>query len=148
MKVIVFILCLVPALVFADQRVIVLTDGSRIHGEVVGMNGDAWVIRTQSLGEIEVPSSRIRGMETPGSEPVIAPASGSLSAIESTITGDATLMARIMSLRSDPQVQAVLSDPEVMAAVRSLDFDALRKNPKFQALMNDPEMKATTSGLR
>lgn len=139
----------------ADQRILVLDDGSRIRGDIVGMRGENWIVKTDSLGEIEVPSSRIRSMASPSAPaaasspaPAEQAAGASVNAIESTIAGDPGLMARIMSLQSDPQVQAVLTDPEVMDAVRRFDFEALRNHPKFRALMNDPEVQAITSGLR
>lgn len=140
------------------ERVIELADGSRIRGEIVDIQGDVWVIRSGSLGDVRIESSRIRSVGQPGSATADVPAAGSassgspqseaLGAIRSTISTDPGLMAQIMSLRDDPEVQAVLSDPEVMAAVRSLDFEALRNHPKFKALMNDPRIQSITSGVR
>lgn len=150
MRIIVMLISFWTLSAAAEQRVIELSDGSRIRGEIVSKQGDTWTIRTDALGEVRVDSARIRsiGMSSSTSAPARSAEDGSLGAIKSSIANDAGLMARIMSLQNDPQVRAILSDPEIMSAVRSLDFEALRNNPKFRALMENEEMQSITSNMR
>jgi len=150
-SVILILFCCFPTALFAEERVIELTDGSRIVGEVTGMSGGVYTVRSRALGTIELDSARVHSISRKGTADAAAGTSagaGPLGSIQSTIAQDAGLMAKIMSLRDDPRVQAVLTDPEVMAAVRSLDFETLRHHPKFKALMNDPEVRGITSGLK
>lgn len=149
-------LCFFSLSALAEQRLIELSDGSKIKGEIVSMTGDTWTIRTELLGEVTVDGSRIRGIGSltsgtsapPPAASGPSPQASTLGAIRSSIASDAGLMASIMTLRSDPQVQAILSDPEVMAAIRNLDLEALQSNPKFKALMNNPEVRSITSNLQ
>ena len=147
MRIIVLLFSLWTLAAAAEQRVIELSDGSRIRGEIVSKQGDTWTIRTDALGEVRVDSDRIRSIGRSASAPTGSAESGSLGAIKSSIANDAGLMARIMSLQNDPQVRAILSDPEIMSAVRSLDFEALRNNPKFRSLMENEEMQSITSSI-
>ncbi len=141
-------------------RMIELDDGSRIRGEVVAVEDGIWVIETRSMGVLSIPAARIRGLsdEPSGaginalSESDVSPSGGdapdAINAIRSTIASDVGLMRRILSLRDDPAMQAVLADPEIMAAVQRLDFATLRNHPKFQALLNDPDVRSLASKLR
>lgn len=137
------------AMCHAEERIIQLEDGSRLHGEIVSMEDGRYTIRTRSLGDVTIDAARIRGIVGPGDAPVPgpAPAEGggekrqTVEAIQSDIAASPGLISKIMKLRDDPEMQAVLSDPEVMEAVRSMDFDALASNPKIKALMESPAMK-------
>ena len=50
-------------------------------------------------------------------------------------------MQSIMSLQSDPQIQAVLNDPTIMKAIQEGDFSSLLGNPKIQALESNEHVK-------
>ena len=61
--------------------------------------------------------------------------------LQSSITGDPGMMASILALQNDPDMQAVLSDPELMRAIQSFDLEALQNNPKIQQLMNNSTVR-------
>jgi len=50
-------------------------------------------------------------------------------------------MQSIMSLQSDPQIQAILSDPAIAKAIQEGDFMTLLGNAKIQALENNEHVK-------
>ena len=50
----------------------------------------------------------------------------------------------IMNLQDDPEIQAILQDPEIMKAVNAGDMNALLANPKFSKLMENAKIKAIT----
>ncbi len=50
-------------------------------------------------------------------------------------------MQAIMSLQSDPQVQAILNDPAIMKAVQEGDYMSLLGNSKIQALESNEHLK-------
>ncbi len=129
------------------EKEILLKDGSRIRGEIVSMQNGLYEIRTQSLGTIRLGSRQIHSITSVGPAPdasLAEPAAVSPSTIESiqsSITGSPGVMKSIMELQNDPQMQAVLSDPEIMRAVRNFDLDALAGNPKIQALMKNSRIR-------
>lgn len=137
---------LFAAVTSAEERVIELTDGSRIRGEIVSMENGSYTIRTGSLGTIKLSSSQIKGI-TSASQPPATPSDGSsaqgsaIESLQSRIVNNTELMRRILALQNDPRMQAVLSDPELMQAVQRFDLETLSSSPKIKALMNDPTVK-------
>lgn len=125
----------------AAADVITLTDGSRIQGEVLSMSDGQYQVHTASLGTVSVPKNRVRSIESQtgmGS----SPGTGALESLQSTMTSDQGVMSMILQLQSDPDMQAVLSDPELMRAVQSFDFETLRTHPKIQKLMQNQKVQA------
>ncbi len=54
---------------------------------------------------------------------------------------DPATVQSIMSLQSDPRIQAVLNDPAIMKAIQEGDFSSLMTNPKIQALESNAHVK-------
>lgn len=148
--------------VMAD-RVIVLKDGSRIRGEIVSVENGLYRIDSESLGTIFLGSNQIESIlsasASTASEPAltvhsavgIQSAVGTQSAmqsIQSTIMNNPGIMGTIMELQNDPQIQAVLADPEVMKAIQSFDFEALANNPRIKALMNNSKVRHIQGSLQ
>lgn len=51
-------------------------------------------------------------------------------------------MNSIRALQNDPDMQAILADPEIMQAVQSFDLTALRNNPKIIKLMQNSKIQS------
>lgn len=141
----------------ASEQIITLSDGSRIRGEIVGMQGGKYSIKTNSLGLVQVDAERVASISAadavaaqrqPRAATPASSTSDAVQRIESTLATNPTLLGRILSLESDPDMQAALHDPEVMRAVQSFDLDALMKNPKFQALLSNPRIREIQSGVQ
>ncbi len=134
--------------VFAESE-IVLKDGSRIRGEVLSMQNGLYRIRTESMGTIQLRSREILsitslGVSVPGDSPGTDTAASSQTAVDSiksSIVNSPGVMSTIMALQNDPQMKAILADPEIMRAVQNLDLQALGNHPKIKALMNNPKIK-------
>jgi hypothetical protein len=60
-----------------------------------------------------------------------------VKSFEAQMLSNATVMQRILSLQSDPAVQKILANPELMQAVQALDIDTLLNSPEFRALFNN-----------
>ncbi len=151
----IMLLVVLAGFVSAEERLVQLKDGSQIRGEVVGMMNGEYVIQSTTLGTVKLSSDKIVSITLPGAQPpapAIAPAAGgapsALGSIQASIASDPGLMAKIMSLQQDPQMQAVLGDPEIMSAVQRFDFEALRNNPRFKALMESQNVREITSKLQ
>jgi hypothetical protein len=61
--------------------------------------------------------------------------------LQERMLGDEGIMALIMALQNDPDMQALLADPKVLEAVQSGDFGALLSNPRVKKLLDNPQLK-------
>ena len=61
--------------------------------------------------------------------------------LQSSLAKNPATVQSIMSLQSDPQIQAVLNDPAIIKAIQEGDFTSLLGNPKIQALENNEHVK-------
>ena len=127
------------------EQVIHLKEGSQIHGEVVSMLRGTYSVKTQSMGVIEVASDQVKSI---GGAAAPEPDESTIQSIQSSLMGNQSVMSRILKLQEGPAMQAVLSDPEVMQVVQSMDMQALTKNPKIRALMNSPQMQSIRDVLQ
>ena len=132
-----------------------LKDGSRITGEIQSLDKGVYTIVSPSIGTVHVAQSNIVRIVYSGD--VSNASNGVSSSNKSSAHDDATAhniqqlqaglaqdpatMQSIMSLQSDPQIQAVLNDPAIMKAIQDGDFTSLLANPKIQALENNEHVK-------
>ncbi len=127
---------------------IVLKDGSRINGKVISMQGGTYQVQTPSMGIISLKQSQVQSISQGGvpdaapSEPAFQAGQSAVQSLQSSMSADQGLMSSILQLQSDPDMQAVLNDPEVMRAVQTFDLDALTSNPKIQKLMNNHKVQS------
>jgi hypothetical protein len=162
-KLIFFVLLLaVVSAVSAEPRRILLDDGTTIVGEIIAFKNGSYTIRSTTLGTLTVSDRQVKQISsvssgsstasgtnyarenTPLESGKSALQSGQVQAIQQRLTSDSTMVQRILALQSSPEVQAVLADPEVMAAVQRFDFEALANHPKIKRLMNNQSIQAIT----
>ena len=157
MKIFLFLSLLVSVSVFAGETSeIVLTDGSKIYGEVLSLNNGVYQLKTESLGVIEIPSSRVRLIRVRSDQielPKTSSGSGSslslesgtvqsdIETLKSSILNNSEVMGMILSLQDDPAIQKILADPAIMEAVNSGDIGAFISNPKILEIMNHPRIQ-------
>ena len=133
---------------FAEMEII-LKDGSRIRGEVLSMQNGLYEVRAESIGTIQLGSSQIQSMTTiavpiPGdssSADTSVSSQSAVDSIKSSIMNSPGVMSILMALQNDPQMKAVLADPEIMRAVQNLDLQTLSNNPKIKALIDNAKIK-------
>jgi hypothetical protein len=117
--------------------------------EVVSLQSGSYRIKTDSLGVITLQQHQVKSIShgavsTQPSASLNSMKQASQSAVQSlqsSITSDPGMMASILALQNDPDMQAVLSDPELMRAIQSFDLEALQNNPKIQQLMNNSTVR-------
>lgn len=162
MKILVMIAALLVAVgASGAERIITLTDGSTIKGNVVSLQNDTFVVKTL-LGTLDIKASQIVSMSRPGNRkkkaaPTItrdatkrdtaAAGRRAIASIQKGIAGNTSLMRDLLQLQNDPQMKAVLSDPTLMKEVKDLDLSKLAKDPRIQALMNNPAVRDIQSGV-
>ena len=146
---------------WAQPSRILLEDGTEIVGELVSLQNGSYTIHSKALGTLKISEhqvSRISSMGASAPRVSAAPLSpvesatsvmdtSAVQSIQQRIMGDSTMMQQIMSLQSSPDMQAVLSDPEIMAAIRRLDFDSLTNNPKIRKLMQNRDVQAISGSV-
>jgi len=159
------ILSLLSANLGVAAETIHLNDGTALRGEIVQFQGGKYEIRTQTLGRLSIDEYDIASIEyndqnhsssigklhsersqqrEAKQESVASPAAGDIQRLQLDIAGNGELMRSISSLQTDPQIQAILQDQEIMQAILRYDLATLQSNPKFMRLMNNPSIKAIT----
>ena len=125
-----------------------LTDGSVMNVEVISMHDGVYTFKSPSLGEFSVNAKQVQSISSssmPASQ--TGSANTNLNQLQSTLMANPETKNLITGLKNDPDMQAVLSDPEIMKAIQSRDFTALANNPKFQKLMNNPKIKQISGSV-
>jgi hypothetical protein len=149
--------CLAAALLgFASgvlaSPTIELKDGSRIEGEIQGIENGMYTVVSPSLGTVHVAQSNIVRIVYSGDTSNKVDSAGKSSARDEALTRDIqqvqTRLAQdpaavqsIMGMQSDPQIQAILSDPAIAKAIQEGDYQSLMGNPKIQALESNEYVK-------
>jgi len=136
-----------------ESSVVELKDGSIISGEVVSFDGSTWIIQSASMGRLEIEAAKvvsIRSQTTKSRQPTTGASTGNqvdmdqMQSMQQSIMANEQLMTMIMTLQNDPEVQAILQDPDIMKAVEAGDMNALLANPKFMRLMENAKIKEIT----
>lgn len=125
----------------AESR-IELVDGTAINGDVVSASDGSYIIRSTTLGRIEVPETSIRSIRPSGGNGSAPTFNAEFQSIQQQIASSPELMQMVTVLMSDPELQAALNDPELMQLVMSGNFDALRNDPRILRLLSNPSMQA------
>jgi hypothetical protein len=146
----------------SELREITLDDGSSIVGELISVENGRYTIKTKSLGTLTLGSRQVKSITqlrgSTGSHAATADMKGasinstssgsvasSVQKIQSSITSNTSLMSAIMQMQSNPEMQAVLSDPALMQAIQSFDIEAIQNHPKIIRLMQSREMQQIQS---
>jgi hypothetical protein len=138
-------------------RVIELSDGSRISGDIVDYSNGTYTIESESLGRLLLDDAQIRSIrfEFPGSERAeglhsTLPAPAALSQLEQIrhrIMSNPDVLAQVMSLQQDPDLLTILNDPQIMQAVMSGQIGVLQNNPKINQLESNPTVQSIMRSL-
>lgn len=137
--------------------IIELKDGSRIQGEIQSIQNGDYTIVSPSIGTVHITQSNIVRITYDGSGETPDPAATDTSGndqrsteaqqLQAQLVQDPEAMKSILSLQADPQIQALLNDPQIMQAIARGDYASLLANPKIQALDNDPQLKKVLRDL-
>lgn len=126
----------------AAAETLTLNDGTIIHGEIESLRGDVYTVRTSALGTVQVRKENVRRIEqTHESTPTAAPDPSEALAVQTRLLQDPALLSMIQALQSDPDVQAVLADPEIMNAVLSGNIGVLMNHPRIIALTDNAKIR-------
>jgi len=125
-----------------------LKDGSRIQGEIQGLENGVYTVRSATLGTVHLKQSDIARIDYDGSGASRASTKSSnddltrnILQMQTSLAQDPDLMKSIVSLQDDPQIQAILNDPAIVRAVQEGDYSSLLANPKIKALESNTHLK-------
>jgi len=141
-----------PDWVSADAaRVIELSDGSRISGVIIDYGNETYTIQSETLGRLQLRDAQIRSIHSPSQtserDESLAPASSDpatlsqLEHIQSRIMAEPELLSLVMSLQQDPDIIAILNDPQIMQAIMSGQITTLQNHPKFHQMETNPAIQ-------
>jgi hypothetical protein len=149
------------------QQVITLKDSSVIRAQVTEMSGGFYFVKSPALGDMKIPTGEVVSIHneaaatpstgapatnaanpsdpvaphpTPGAaglEPLRSALSSKVQDLVSTRDG----MKAIMDFSRNPDVKAVMNDPQVMQAIQAGDYNALMQSPAMKALLDNPQTK-------
>jgi 2',3'-cyclic-nucleotide 2'-phosphodiesterase (5'-nucleotidase family) len=140
------------------EKVITLKDGTSVKGRVVGLDQGAYVIESETLGQMKIDENKIVSINNPNMPTMAAVAETNpnpaaqqalsnnyqenMSQLQSQIMGNPELMKDIGDLANDPEILQLLSDPALLQAAQDKNAQAMQKNPKTYELMNNPKIKS------
>lgn len=64
-----------------------------------------------------------------------------LEELKERMLNDDGTMALIRKMQNDPEMQALLSNPEILRAIQAMDIGTLMNNPDFMKLLNNPRVQ-------
>jgi hypothetical protein len=129
-----------------------LKDGSRIQGDIQGIDNGVYTVISPSIGTVRIAQSNIVRIVYSGdasdapAAPGKAPArddtlSRDIQQVQASLAQDPATLQSIMALQSDPQIQAVLSDPAIAKAIQEGDYASLLGNAKIQSLQSNEHLQ-------
>ena len=147
-----FAVLITPHGVSADvARVIELNDGSRVSGVIVDYANGTYTIQSESLGRLQLRDAQIRSIQAPAQAKeqaeILTPASpdtatlSQLDHIQKRIVTESDGLPLVMSLQQDPDILAILNDPQLMQAIMSGHITNLQNHPKFRQLESNPTIQ-------
>ncbi len=126
--------------------VITLIDGTRIHAEVLSLHNGVYTVRSDTLGTVELARSKIVTIDQKNAKP--NETDHTYEALKADVMANPAAMNSIMALQNDPEVRALLSNPETLKAIQSLDLNALSNNPQILQFMQRPEVREINELMR
>jgi hypothetical protein len=101
---------------------------------------------TDNVGTVHFSDTRNIGLAVPSAESrqhadekgAVAPKAEDM---KEQMLKDEGVMALIRELQNDPEMQALLSDPAIVGAIRAGDIGTLVNSPDFMKLLNNPRVR-------
>jgi hypothetical protein len=148
----------------AEVSDIYLDDGSILRAEVVSLQNGMYTLRSPSMGEFTLQSSRVSQIGSRQANQALVPAEpvqgqqqalgspqafqAKIASTQAALLNDPEGMQAAMAMASDPDFKKLLEDPEAVAALKSGDMATLMKKPQFQAIMDNPRMQGLADKMK
>ncbi len=136
-----------------NLKTIILKDGTKIKGKLVGVQDNMYSIETTHFGRINVADRDVESISNTGIQPISTseasaspsnpsqPLKGQATALQQQMMADPEVMSSIQGLTQDPKFMEILKDPDFVNTIMSYDPEKIKNNPKVQMLLQDPKMQ-------
>ena len=132
----------------APAQDIELIDGSIVRAEVVSLSNGTYKLRSDSLGDVQIPAAKIKSISTYGHSSTVTSSApvgtAHIDSVRKSIVEDPNAMAKIETLQNDPLVKDILNDEATMRALNAGDLNTLMNDPKIKALMEHSTVRDLT----
>jgi hypothetical protein len=124
-----------------------LSGGRTLRGRIESQGAGIYTIRTEKGETISLPEKSvgtIHLIETGDASSAVPTGEEALrdaGALQDSMMRDDVTMELLRSLQDDPEMQRILADPALLAAVASGDLSALSKNPNLKQLLENPKVR-------
>jgi hypothetical protein len=154
---ILFLLFLGPLPAYAQsEKVITLSDGSVIKGEVKSLVDGKYLVKSPSLGIIHIPEEDIQSISNPQLIPQNAQGiSANPSALrlqtkglERKLLSDPEILMDIQSIATDEEVLKMIADKNFLDAVMSMDEQRIMNNKTVQEFADNPRIRALMEKIK
>ena len=149
-----------------DLQVITLKDNSVVRAQVTEMSGGFYFAKSPALGDMKIPTGQVVSIHNEGTAAQGADASSAppksetadaqpspgatgLESIRSALSSKVQDlvsthegMNAVMDFSRNPDVKAVMNDPQVMKAIQAGDYNALMQSPAMKTLFDNPQTKS------
>lgn len=133
------------------SRTIALKDGSLLKGKIIQLHNGIYTLETSFLGRIEVPEAYIvsitSGQAAQNKNWDVFSSSkdsilkGPIHEPQSSLFSDPKLMAEILDLLNDEDVQTMLADPKLLDGLLTYDPEKIRANENIQNILQNPNIQ-------
>jgi len=156
-----------PAAENGGLQVITLKDSSIIRAYVTETAGGYYLIKSPTLGDMKILTSSVISIapaaprnanptgtpKAPVSTPPPAEQSGTsslqsaLSSKVQSFVSSGNGMAVVTQFSQNPDLKAVMADPNLMKAIQSGDASSLMNSPAIKRLMENPQTKSLIQSI-
>ncbi len=154
-----FVLTFLSLAYAAQKNRIELIDGGIFEGEVISLREGEYTIKSTSIGTFKVEASRVRKISPVGptegfsGKPALpadtaAGGASEVQKVQSMIAADPDMMKALPGLTGNADFQALLKDPEIMKAAKSMDLKTLMTNEKVVNAANNPAIQEISRKIK
>lgn len=149
-------------------QVITLKDRSVIRAKVTEMSGGFYIAKSPVLGDMKIPTGEVISIQqeaaslqgsgeseattsvksnTAAAQPALGTAGleslrSALASKVQDLVSTREGMNAVMDFSQNPDLKAVMNDPQVMKAIQNGDYSALMQSQAMKSLLDNPRTKA------
>jgi len=143
----------------AIEQTIKLSDGTLLKGELFAIQDGYYHIRTKNLGVVKIKQTEVYGiisgpvetgkplsqMPAPFDDPALAAKvpgpEMQLNSLYDMLLSDPRIKAEIETIITDPEIEQLLNNQDLLEAAFSMNPDSIQNNPNAVKLMQHPKMQ-------
>jgi len=157
------IFLLIPLATAQSSKVITLTDGSIIKGNIVAFEKGSYIVQSTKMGQISIKdsdiisivaanapqqqfqnqfsSSPLTGLSNQMGQMEQLGQGGQMNQLMQRVIMDADIMEAFMKIMEDPEIRTLFTDQQLLNKILSFDLDAINNDKRLQGIMQNPKMQ-------